>query len=373
MTRVAVLGLGNAGFDLHLPALAGLPEVTVVGACDLDADRRARAAERWHVPVLDDVDRLLESTPDVVIICTPPESHADLCLRFLGAGVHVICEKPFVTSLADAERIIDAARVAGRQVALNHEFREMSITRAILERIGRPDVGELVFAQVWQNMDLPPWNEPGWRGKLLKGVLFEAGIHLVDYAMALFAERPLVVSASMSTGGVRDDDTDSIALATLEFSRGRLAQVVQNRLCRGDTQYFEVRADTTHVSLRASFGGRARLLAGLYRSSKPAVRFEYGPSGLAWSEVGTRRTILARNPRDPGMLATRRLLEKTMVAFSDGTSPPASAEVGRDALAVVAACYESARTGSRVLLDDDGMRRLSGVSGMRVSPEAGGR
>ena len=44
--RVAVVGLGNAGYTLHLPALAGMSDVTVVGACDLTAERRERAAER---------------------------------------------------------------------------------------------------------------------------------------------------------------------------------------------------------------------------------------------------------------------------------------------------------------------------------------
>ena len=52
--RVALVGLGNAGFTLHLPALAGLPGVSVVGACDLDEGRRARAAERFRVPTFDD-------------------------------------------------------------------------------------------------------------------------------------------------------------------------------------------------------------------------------------------------------------------------------------------------------------------------------
>ena len=45
--RIAVVGLGNAGQTLHLPALAGMSEVTVVGGCDLDEKRRASAAERW--------------------------------------------------------------------------------------------------------------------------------------------------------------------------------------------------------------------------------------------------------------------------------------------------------------------------------------
>ena len=67
-----------------------------------------------------------------------------------------------------------------------------------------------------------------------------------------------------------------MALVTLEFSRGRLAQVTQNRLCKGETQYFEVRAESPSASYRASFGGRARSTTGLLRDTKPHIRFEYG-------------------------------------------------------------------------------------------------
>jgi len=350
--RVAIVGLGSAGTTLHLPALAGLPEAAVVGVTDADPARRETAARRFGVRAFDDFERLLaDARPELVVVATPPESHGDLALRALAAGAHVLCEKPFVASLAEADRVLAAAAAAGRRVALNHEFRQMPIFRALREAAGRPDAGELRFAQVWQLMDLPPWAEPGWRGRMLQRTLYEAGVHLVDLLVALFGERPRAVQAWTSTCGAHPSATDAVALVTLEFSRGRLAQITQNRLCRGETQYFEVRADTENLSLRASFGGRARLLAGLYRSPRPALRFELGRSGVAWSERGHRRSALARNPADPGMRATRDVLARTIAAFRDGYAPPTSGEEGRDVLAVVAAAYRSAATGSRCALD----------------------
>jgi predicted dehydrogenase len=231
---------------------------------------------------------------------------------------------------------------------VNHEFREMPIFRALLDAADGSPGREVVFAQVWQLMDLPPWAEPGWRGRLLQRTLYEAGVHLVDFLLALFRERPAAVSATLSTCGVREGETDAVALATLEFSRGRLAHLVQNRLCKGDTQYFEVRAETPRASLRASFGGRARVTAGLLRSTRPHLRIEYGPAGLAWQEVGYRRALLARNPRRPELAATRRLFERTLAAFRDGAGLPADAAAGRDVLQVVAACYHAHATGRRV-------------------------
>ena len=367
--RVAVVGLGNAGYTLHLPALSGIAGVQVVGGYDLDPERRVRAAERFRVPVFDSFENMLErATPEVVIVGTPPDSHADYVLRSLAAGAHVICEKPFVSSLDEADRVIDAAQAVGRRVALNHEFREMPIFRALRDAAARPG-REVVFAQVWQLMDLPPWKEPGWRSRMLQRTLYEAGVHLVDFLMALFAERPVSISATISTCGVRDVQSDAVALCTLEFSRGRLAQIVQNRLCKGETQYFEVRAETGDASLRASFGGRARISAGLHRSTSPRIRVDYGVSGLAWEEVGSRRRFLARNPRDPGMVATRHLIEKTLVAFATGGAPPATAEDGRSVLEVIAAGYHSAESGCRVPLSPEALAPLRTMR-MGASPAA---
>lgn len=345
---------------LHLPALSSLPSATLVGACDLDAGRRERAAAKWNVPMFSDYgDMLARAKPDVVVVATPPQHHVSACLDALAAGAHVICEKPLATTIAEGRRVLDAAQRAGRRVAMNYEFREMGIAGALRERVGAPGVGQLHFAHVWQSMDLPPWKEPGWRGQLSRGVLFEAGIHLVDYALALFQQRPESVWSTMSTCGVREERTDSVALVALGFEGGRLAQITQNRLSPGDTRYFEVSAECAQATLRASFGGRARISAGMVRSTRPHVRLEYGPSGLAWEERGAGRHVFAKNPREAGMDATRRLLEKTLAGFASGGNVPANGEAGLLGLEVLAAAYHSADTGNRVTLAPDTLQRLA--------------
>lgn len=357
--KVAVIGLGNAAMNLHLPALKGISGVELIGGCDPDASRRSLAASLFQIAAFDSFEKMLEmSKPDVVVIGTPPDSHADYCRRSMELGIDVVCEKPFVSTLAEADDLIATAARLGRKLALNHEFREMPIFRAVRDELGKPGVGDLVFLQIWQLMDLPPWSEPGWRGRMLQRTLYEAGVHLVDYAIALFGEKPVAVSATTSTCGVREGETDAVALATLEFSRGRLAQIIQNRLCKGETQYFEVRAEGASASLRASYGGRVRASLGLLRSTSPHLRFEYGLSGIAWKEVGTRRTVIASNPKDSVMIATRNIFERTFAAFREGAKPPASAEDGRDVLEVISACYHSASKGRRVALNDAEFSKL---------------
>jgi predicted dehydrogenase len=366
--RIALVGLGSAGIGIHLPALAGMPSVSIAGLCDLDESRRTHAAAKYGAPAFGDFNEMLsQARPDVVVVGTPPDSHADYCVRSLEAGAHVLCEKPFVSSVAEADIVLRASARTGRRVALNHEFREMPIFRALLDELAPPASPALTFLQLWQIYNIPPDHEPAWRGRLVHRTLFEAGVHLVDLAMALFGETPVSVQAS--TFGDQKPASDSVVAVTLEFSGRRLATITQNRLSKGETQYFEVRADTPAASFRASFGGRARVSAGLYRSTTPHVRFELGRSGIAWKEVGLRRSALARNPKDPTVAATRAVFQKTFDGFSRGTAVPTSGEVGREVVKVIGACYHSAATGRRVRLDDPVMDELA-TAGMGVSLSA---
>ena len=90
--KVAVVGLGNAGHTLHLPALAGLQDIaTVVGACDVDAASSDRAASPWKVPVFESIEDVIsQPSPDVVIVGTPPASHVEHCIFALESEEHVI-------------------------------------------------------------------------------------------------------------------------------------------------------------------------------------------------------------------------------------------------------------------------------------------
>ena len=348
LQKIAVIGCGEAGYEMHLPALALMKDVQTVGACDNDSGRRERAKEKFGVPVFADYREMLkEAKPQVVIIATPPDLHTSICLDSIGAGCHLICEKPFVPNVEEGHTIIDAANNAGVRIALNHEFREMPIFRAVIDAVRRDKPGRVFFAQLWQNTDVPPWTEKGWRGAMQRRTLHEAGIHLIDYIIALFGEVPHSAWASMSAGGLNDSGSDALVAVSLEFSNGRMAQLVQNRLCKGETHYFEVRADTEGASYRASFGGRARVTTGLYRSTVPHLRVDYGVSGLAWTENGNKRKLLARNPPDPRVVSTRLILERSLSAFETGGRPPATPEDALDALRVINACYESAATGMR--------------------------
>jgi predicted dehydrogenase len=350
--KVGIVGLGWAARAFHVPALKQLPSVQLVGGADSDPEQRASWERDTGLDSFASFEELLEEgRPEAVVVATPPESHADLCIAALDAGLHVLCEKPFVADVMEANRVLAAAAAAGRQVAVNHEFREMPIYRALKGQIGSADVGRLVFCQIWQLMDLAPWDEPvAWRAAMPNRTLFEGGVHLVDLLMLLFGEKPVAVYARHSSGFERERRADAIHLVTFEFSDGRLAQLTIDRLCKAGTRYVEVRADCEHASLRASHGGRALVQLGKKRAEKTGVRIDFGQGGLAWVERGLTRKSLARSRRDSAMHATRELARGIIAAFEAGREPPSSGREARDVLEVIEAAYRSADTGQRIEL-----------------------
>jgi predicted dehydrogenase len=263
----------------------------------------------------------------------------------------VLCEKPFVETLEQADAVIAAAERAGRYVAVNHEYREMPIFKALGERIGTDGVGRLVFCQIWQLMDVTPWEEPvAWRAAMPNRTLFEGGVHAVDLLMSFVGEKPTAVYARHSSGLDPGRNADAIHLVTLEFSHGRLAQLTIDRLYKAGMKYLEVRVDCEHASLRASHGGRALVQVGKKRGERAGIRVDFGAGGLAWEERGLKRKTIARAPRGAGPEATKVLTSQILSAIEDGREPPSSAREARDVLEVIEAAYRSAATGERVAL-----------------------
>ena len=347
--RLGFAGLGWAARGFHLPALRSLDRVEVVGGFDTSPEQRASWEREMRNPAYASLDELLErGRPEILSLATPPAAHYELLLQALEAGLHVFSEKPFVETLEQADHVLAEAEARGLRIAVNHEFREKPIFKAIRDTIASGEVGRLVFCQLWQLMDVAPWDEPvPWRAAMPNRTLFEGGVHLVDLLLTYFDEVPHAVYARHSSG-LHERDADAIHLVTFEFSQGRLAQLVIDRLCPAGIRYAEVRADCERASLRASHGGRALAQIGKKRAERTGVRIEVTAGGLAWTEQGLRRRTLARDPRDSGLYATRRLLAQVLEAIEAGREPPSSGREAREALAVIEAAYRSAATGERV-------------------------
>ena len=82
--RYGIIGLGWAARAFHAPALEAASSVELIGGVDTSLEQRASWERETGSPAFENVDQLLERAPDVVIVATPPESHAQLCVQARG-------------------------------------------------------------------------------------------------------------------------------------------------------------------------------------------------------------------------------------------------------------------------------------------------
>ena len=153
--RVAVAGChrqvtGKPGSHNWASAFAELPETQVVAVYDRGADTRTEFRATWRdrwgeIAAYDDYDRMLDEVrPDIVCIATRQTHHCGQIVRAAAAGVRgILCDKPFVTTLAEADAALQACRKRGVAIAYGTEWRWDAAYRLLAERLRAGLVGEV--------------------------------------------------------------------------------------------------------------------------------------------------------------------------------------------------------------------------------------
>lgn len=186
--RVAVLGAGGAAQVVHLPILARLPGVQLAGIADPDLPKAQTIGDRFGISNVADgiVGLASDGELDAVLVCTPNGEHEQGVIGALECGAHVLCERPLTVSSKSAQRMVDAAKTAGRQlmVANNHRFRHDF--RLIRQFVASGELGEVYFVRSsWLNRrsrrPRRGWRtDPKYAGG---GVLMDLGAQAVDMAL----------------------------------------------------------------------------------------------------------------------------------------------------------------------------------------------
>ena len=352
MTRLAIVGLGAVTRNVHLPAYKRLGgKISLVGGCDVQEDARASFAKvRPSVPVFSDIDQLLRTTkPDIVSICTPPSLHLRQCLAALENGCHVFCEKPMVETLAEADEIISAAETAKRHVVVNSQFPFMKIHAAAKAYLGRPDFGRLLFLHASQTFRPTPATEAAWRGEMARRLGFEFGVHVFELIRFFFQEDPVRIMAHMPNPS--HQKSEALNIVSLEFTGGRAASFLLDRLCKGPERYLDLRLDGEFATINTSIGGEVGFEAGLRtRERRPYFAFHFVKGGKAVWQDGNRSRILAKEGINPFAQATAVHLGNFIDALAQNKTPAGTARDHRKTLALVFAAYDSAAAGCSIEL-----------------------
>src|SRR6478752_6597823 len=124
MVRIGVVGYGSGGRNFHTPFIEAAAGVELVGVVARSAERKAAIGRDWPgVPIYGSLTDLLAAGVDAVTITTPPATRRELVLEAVAAGVHVIADKPFAPTAADARELEHAAAEAGVLLSVYHNRR----------------------------------------------------------------------------------------------------------------------------------------------------------------------------------------------------------------------------------------------------------
>ncbi len=192
--RIGLVGCGMVG-DIHRARLLAESGVEIVALCDPDADALSRLANRLpRRPRLfrSEADLLDAGGVDAVVLCTPHARHAFQIRHALEAGVHVLCEKPFVTDADEAIELVALARSRGLLLFVSFTRRSRGHARFLIqaarERIGPLTQIIITRAQPWRERHGRTWRMHASEGG---GFLLDAGASLLDLTLRLAGGAPV--------------------------------------------------------------------------------------------------------------------------------------------------------------------------------------
>jgi len=262
-------------FDLPLA-----PELAVV--VGRDAARAAAAADRlgWADSATDWREVITRDDVDLVDVCTPGDTHAEIAIAALEAGKHVLCEKPLANSVAEAEAMTEAAaRAAERGVfaMVGFTYRRVPAIALARQLVEQGRIGQVrhVRAAYLQDWIADPQAPMSWRleaDKAGSGALGDIGAHVVDLTQHITGEqitgvaatletfvkeRPLPAAAGSLSGtageGTGTVTVDDAALFLARFSGGALATFEATRFALGRKNAIRIEINGSAGSLAFDF------------------------------------------------------------------------------------------------------------------------
>jgi predicted dehydrogenase len=266
---------------------------------------------------------------DAVDLCLPHDLHADMMILAAQAGKHILCEKPLAMTVADCDRMIEAAREHNVVLMHGENLRMVAHIERAAQMVQEGAVGKVVGVQgtfaYWQRAHM----NTGWRGRSTQaggGMLIDGGIHLVDAMRHVGGD---VISLQAMSGAYREDtgDGEDLVVVNLRYTGGHYGQIFACHSTQG-------------------------------RGAAPFMTV-YGMEGVLSLDAYKGESItLFKNGQEPQTESLPSSWQSSFVrevthfidVLQNGEPLRARPEDGRENLRLVLAAYESARTGQEVKL-----------------------
>ena len=213
--RLAVIGVGHLGRH-HARILSTMEGVTLSAVVDTLPERAAEIAAVSNTRALTDYRDLIGEV-DAVVVAVPTELHAEVAVPFLDKGTPVLVEKPMSRSLADADRMLAAARASGAMIAVGHTERHNPAVAVALRLVSAPRFIEVHRLSAFPDRSLDI------------DVVFDLMIHDLDVILAIVKSE---VTSIEAVGVPVLTPKYDIANVRLRFASGCIANITASRISK---------------------------------------------------------------------------------------------------------------------------------------------
>lgn len=331
-----IVGCGAVA-AVHAKVVKVLENAHLVGVCDHDPARAAAFAEQGGGVAFADADALFASPEvEVAVLCTPSGTHAELTVKALRAGCHVLVEKPLSLTAEGLAAIAEAERETGRTVCVVCQQRFSPIVMALSRLIREGRLGRLLLADLSMpyHRDSSYYAAVDWRGTKAMdgGELFNQGVHGVDLLLHLCGDVAAVTGATRTlVHGIEAEDT---TVATLEFACGAVGTI---RSTTAVTPGYPRRITLYFTEGTVSIDDDTIVLWDVPNVPRPEITVDTGRQAH----------------RDPMAFSIDYHLAETadfLAALDEGRAPLISSHEGGRAPTLILAIYRAAEEGVRVVL-----------------------
>jgi len=255
MINVAIIGVGAIA-PAHIKAYLEFPErCKIVALCDIYPEKAEAGARRFNLDadIYDDHRKMMERDEiDLVSVCTPPYTHAEISINFLNAGKHVICEKPMATSLEECDAMNKAAEKRGKILSIIAQNRFSTPMMKLKKILESELIGPVVHAQIdsfwWRGYS---YYNLWWRGTWEKeggGPTLNHAVHHIDIFRWMNG-MPSEITAVMSNVAHDNAEVEDISIAIGRYDNGRLAQITSSVIHHGEEQQLIFQGKKARVSV----------------------------------------------------------------------------------------------------------------------------
>jgi predicted dehydrogenase len=188
--KTGLIGCGDMG-SLRAKAISMSSSMTLAAVSDLDSAQAVRIANQTGAAIEKDWHSLLSRADlDSVIISTPPNLHAEMCIEALRHGKHVLCEKPLARTADECRKIVDAAEESGMFLATGFNYRFYPSFETARSWLRDGKIGRLNHIRAYTGYSATAHNQPWVHDAAITGggALRDNGIHLIDLTRFFMGE-----------------------------------------------------------------------------------------------------------------------------------------------------------------------------------------